>query len=169
MNHSDFIINKERNKEAIECIMSYLVRSSDWDLIELEKYFKHWRQNNTKSGSYMVIMTSRGCPFNCIFCHGLMGRQFRARSAENVFLEIKSLYHKYNIRDFDIIDDCFNLDKERAVKLCNLIIDSGLKIKLSFPSALRGDLMDEELLAQENGPFRTVASLVKCIESHIDS
>ncbi|NQT22410.1 MAG: cobalamin B12-binding domain-containing protein [Candidatus Omnitrophica bacterium] len=117
-----------------------------WDLIDIKKYFKHWRFNNMKPGPYMAIMTSRGCPYGCIFCHNMLGKKFRARSPENVFSEIKALYERYSIRDFEIIDDSFNLDKERAIKICDLIISSGLKIKLSFPNGVRGDLMDEELI-----------------------
>jgi len=117
-----------------------------WDLIDMKKYFKHWRFNNMKPSPYMAIITSRGCPYRCIFCHNILGKTFRARTPENVFSEIKALYERYNIRDFEIIDDLFNLDKKRAIKICDLIINSGLKIKLSFPNGLRGDLMDEELI-----------------------
>ncbi len=119
-----------------------------WDLLELEKYFKHWRFSHMGPQPYMAIMTSRGCPFKCIYCHNMLGKKYRTRSAENVFSEIKMVHDRYGISDFEIIDDSFNLDKKRAVRICDLIISSGLKLKLSFPNGVRGDVMDEELLSK---------------------
>lgn len=120
-----------------------------WDLVDLKKYYMlpRFMPFAPKSGiPYMLIMTSRGCPFLCTFCHDVLGKRFRARSAENVFAEMETLNRRYGIVDFELIDDCFNLDKKRVHKLCELIIDSGLKFELSFPSGLRGDLLDEETL-----------------------
>lgn len=94
----------------------------------------------------MSIFTSRGCPFHCIYCHNIFGKRYRTRSPENVLAEIKTLIEKYSIRDFEIIDDSFNLDMKRAKEICDLIIRENLNIKISFPNAIRGDIMDEELL-----------------------
>lgn len=117
-----------------------------WDLIELKKYFRYPRFNNMAPGAYMSIFTSRGCPFHCIYCHNIFGKRYRTRSPENVLAEIKTLIEKYSIRDFEIIDDSFNLDMKRAKEICDLIIRENLNIKISFPNAIRGDIMDEELL-----------------------
>ena len=118
-----------------------------WDLIKYKEYGKHWRGNILQPRrTYMALMTSRGCPYQCIYCHKVLGKKFRARSPENVYAEIKTLYSVYSIRDFEILDDVFNLDKDRAMRICDLIIDSGIKVNLSFAAGLRGDLMDEELL-----------------------
>ena len=118
-----------------------------WDLIDIRKYWKCWRPNPLQNHQpYMAIITSRGCVFECTYCNQVMGRTFRARSPENVFEEIETLYGDYGIRDFEIRDSCFNTDKKRALKICDLIIHSGLKISLSFSNGLRGDLIDDELL-----------------------
>lgn len=117
-----------------------------WDLIELKKYFRYPRFNHMTPGVYMTIFTSRGCPFQCIYCHNIFGKRYRTRSPENVLAEIKTLMEKYNIRDFEIIDDSFNLNMKRAKEICDLIIRENLKIKISFPNGIRGDIMDEELL-----------------------
>lgn len=117
----------------------------DYSLIDLDKYsnFLNYGYTLRRQG---VLLTSRGCPFNCHYCFNFYGRKFRKRSAANVFREIKHLYEVYKIKDFFIVDDTFNIDKQRCVSLFRLIIDSGLKIRLYFTSGLRGDLMDKEYI-----------------------
>ena len=48
---------------------------------------------------FAAIMSSRGCPFSCIFCSSsaLFGKIWRARSPENVIEEIKLLKYKYKV------------------------------------------------------------------------
>lgn len=93
------------------------------------------------------LISSRGCPFACNFCSVklYMGRGFRKRSAQNVFEEIKYQYAK-GYHQFDFNDDCFTLDRERAHKLLDLIIESGLKIKFQFYNGLRVDTVDPDIL-----------------------
>lgn len=118
-----------------------------WELIKVEKYFDLPTFNIFyASKRYMSIFTSRGCPYHCTYCHNIFGKRFRARTPENVFQEIEYLYKTYGIREFQIVDDSFNVKKERAKNICDLIIRSGLKIFLTFPNGVRGDIVDQELL-----------------------
>lgn len=118
----------------------------DWDAIDLPAYADKPRFSNRKPGPYMSVFTSRSCPWNCVYCHKIFGKQFRARSPENVFKELNTIHERYGISDFEIFDDCFNLDSDRAEKICDRIIESGMKIKLSFPNGVRSDLLDEALI-----------------------
>ena len=117
-----------------------------YDLIPLEAYGNFARMSRTGSGNYMSIFSSRGCPYLCIYCHNIFGKAFRGRSAENLFSEIKHLYDTYKIRDFEILDDVFNLDRERLTDFCDRIIHSGMKVTFAFPNGLRGDLLDRQQL-----------------------
>jgi anaerobic magnesium-protoporphyrin IX monomethyl ester cyclase len=92
------------------------------------------------------LFTSRGCPYQCIYCHQVFGKKFRAHSPERIIAEIRMLYDNYGINDFQILDDIFNLDKSRAREFFELIIQSGLSIVLSFPNGLRGDILDKEMV-----------------------
>ena len=122
-----------------------------WDLIPLTRYSDF---NQTPMGSllagtrYSPLFTSRGCPYQCIYCHDIFGKEFRKRSAQNVFKEIEELYHKYHVDEFHIFDDIFNFDRDRVKEICDLIIASGIKIWISFPNGLRGDILDDELLSK---------------------
>ncbi|MFC1646141.1 B12-binding domain-containing radical SAM protein [Candidatus Omnitrophota bacterium] len=94
-----------------------------------------------------AIITSRGCPYRCTYCSTLlsMGRNFRKRSAENVFAELKQRYDE-GYRDFDINDDCFSLDIERANKIFDLVINSGLDMRFKCYNGFRVDRITMELL-----------------------
>lgn len=117
----------------------------DYSLIDLKKYEKVLSYGYTlrKQG---LILSSRGCPFSCNYCFNFTGRKFRKRSAQNVFEEIKELHEKYEIKNFFIVDDNFNIERQRCVDFFKLIINSGIKINLYFTSGLRGDLMDKEFI-----------------------
>jgi radical SAM superfamily enzyme YgiQ (UPF0313 family) len=74
-----------------------------------------------------------------------MGQSFRPRSPQNVIDEIKYWYNKgYN--SFDINDDCFTLDINRAETICNLIIKNKLKIKFQLYNGIRVNNITLKLL-----------------------
>ena len=74
-----------------------------------------------------------------------MGHPFRTRSPENVVEEIKYWYGRgYNT--FEFSDDNFTFNMPRAEKICDSIIDSGMKTKIIFGNGLRADRVDENLL-----------------------
>jgi len=77
-----------------------------------------------------VMITSRGCPQQCAFCdRAVFGNSYRKRSPENVLGEAEELVYKYGAREIRFFDDCFTLDKNRTVKICQ-----GLrKIKPKLP------------------------------------
>jgi anaerobic magnesium-protoporphyrin IX monomethyl ester cyclase len=119
----------------------------DYSLIDLERFSNQFLTFTAKiSKPHGNIMTTRGCPYRCAYCHNILGKTFRARSPGSVLAEMRFLYDTYGLTDFQIIDDIFNLDVERAKTICDLIIRSGMHVTLSFPNALRGDRIDEELI-----------------------
>jgi len=96
-----------------------------------------------------TLITSRGCPFSCVFCASSMfwGHKFRARSAVNVVTEMGHLYSeysKYGLNSFYFGDDNFTADKERVLRICDLIIERGLD-HLGWSCQARIDCADEEL------------------------
>ena len=92
-----------------------------------------------------TIKVSRGCPFHCFFCLAtpVSGAKVRRRSPENIVAEIKECVEKYNIKNFLFWSDIFNIDKEWTMKLCQTIIDSGLKI--TWSANTRADTADLEM------------------------
>lgn len=118
-----------------------------WDLIPLERYSEHPGMfGNSGKRRFMTLFTSRGCPYHCIYCHNNFGKSFRGRTPENVVSEIEALMSHYGIKEFEIVDDIFNLDIQRAERICDLIIQKGLDISLVFPNGLRADRLERDLL-----------------------
>jgi radical SAM superfamily enzyme YgiQ (UPF0313 family) len=95
-----------------------------------------------------LIMTSRGCPFGCIFCSHAMGRKWRARSPENVVQEIVWQVGEFGVKEICIYDDNFSLDIERAKEICALLVEEHVSVKLQFSNGLRADSLDADLLAK---------------------
>jgi radical SAM superfamily enzyme YgiQ (UPF0313 family) len=110
----------------------------DRTLVDFRKYFSLF----ASKGSFTTLMTSRGCPFNCIFCDR-MGRGFRPVSAENVIKEIKACID-LGIKNLFIHDDTFTVDKKRVKDICVEIIKEGLGI--TWEARSRVDCVDYELL-----------------------
>jgi anaerobic magnesium-protoporphyrin IX monomethyl ester cyclase len=115
-----------------------------WDLIDIPAYRTFDRMSRSGIGSYMVIFTTRACPFKCLYCHKMFGKGFRKRSPENVLAEIRELHDTHGVRELEIIDDIFNCDLPRAKQIFDMIVDSGMKIRFTFPNGIRGDHADEE-------------------------
>ncbi len=93
-----------------------------------------------------LIMTGRGCPYNCTFCSskGIWGQRARFRSVKNVIDEIKEVKARYNTRQFSFKDDIFTINREWVVEFCESLISQNLKI--NWDANARVNLIDKEML-----------------------
>ncbi|OGL44069.1 MAG: hypothetical protein A2W05_03340 [Candidatus Schekmanbacteria bacterium RBG_16_38_10] len=92
-----------------------------------------------------LLMTSRGCPYNCSYCAtSIWERKTRYRSVDNVIDEIRFVMDKYGTRQFTFKDDSFTVNKKRVLELCDRLIKE--KIKVNWDCNTRVNLVDEELL-----------------------
>ncbi|MBU0633600.1 MAG: B12-binding domain-containing radical SAM protein [Candidatus Omnitrophica bacterium] len=108
-------------------------------LLPNEKYYSFVSQ----AKNFTIMVTSKGCPYKCKFC-AIAKLPYLERSPENVVQEIEECYKKFNIREIDIFDAVFFLNKKRVFDICEKIIKRNIKIKWTCRS--RVDLVDEELL-----------------------
>jgi len=97
----------------------------------------------------LEIVTSRGCPHDCIFCavSSVMGRRIRRRSVESVVDELR--YHRARgVRRFSIGDDNFLASRERVLRLSEAVRRAGLRdLMLRCGQGVRADRVDGEVLA----------------------
>ena len=128
----------------------------DYDLIDLERYQERVTMTAfLPRARFTSLFTSRGCYYRCSYCHTNFGKKMRYRSPENVLEEMRWLIEERGVREFQIIDDIFNADRERALAIFDGIVRRGWKIALAFPNGLRADRMDEEFIhaAREAGTY----------------
>jgi len=114
----------------------------------IDDYLPAWHLIKTERYRCVSVVTSRGCPFNCVFCsvHTLVGRTWRARSVESVITEIELLVNKYGVKHITFGDDNFTLKPERAEQICEAIIDRGIKAEFDAIQGVRADRLPFKLL-----------------------
>lgn len=95
-----------------------------------------------------TMNTSRGCPFNCSFCHvrDIWGRKYTYMSAEKVFSDIKYLVNNFNCKGIYFREDNFTMNKRRVMALCEMLIESGLDIVWACET--RVDTVDRDMMEQ---------------------
>lgn len=106
---------------------------------------KKYTYSLSKYQPVFTMMTSRGCPYQCIFCDKTVsGSKYRPRSPENVIAEIEHLVSNYYAKSIIIYDDLFTIDKKRTIEICKQIINK--KIKIEWKCEGRVDRIDDEML-----------------------
>jgi anaerobic magnesium-protoporphyrin IX monomethyl ester cyclase len=112
-----------------------------WDLLNLQDY----KDPANFNGIHMGVMTTRGCPWNCIFCSSgvIWGGNARFRSAENVADELQHIVEKLGITNVMFYDDTFTLNKTRFLKICQEIVKRNLNLR--YYCQLRVDTIDDEI------------------------
>lgn len=111
----------------------------DRTIIDNSEYFSIFAQK----GTFTTLMSSRGCPFKCIYCGERLGKNFRAVSAEKLIEEIKESI-KLGVKNFFLHDDTFTVDKKRVKQICETLLKENLNI--TWEARSRVDCVDYELL-----------------------
>ncbi|MFH0864538.1 MAG: radical SAM protein [Candidatus Gottesmanbacteria bacterium] len=116
-----------------------------WDLLPpLAKYYLP-AGDSLKRFPSTGLVTSRGCPGQCFFCHkNMFGTLVRQNSPDYVIRELEELQQKYGIRDIYFQDDTFTSHREWVIKFCQLLIKKNLD--LTWACHGRTDLVDFEML-----------------------
>lgn len=103
----------------------------DRSLLEDIDYGHYWFGFKLNWGKFTTILTSRSCPYKCIFCccSTVFGRKWRARSVDNILDELEEIYSQgYGSCIF--VDDNFTLIPDRVVELCRGIVKRKIKMDL---------------------------------------
>jgi len=95
-----------------------------------------------------IVMTSRGCPWQCTFCGAetSWGRGFRGQSIPYVLDSLASALERVPVKMIQIKDDTFTANKKRALEICRGIRERGLSFLWSCDT--RVDVLNEELLRE---------------------
>lgn len=166
----DFVVKGEAEYTFLELIRQIQGGSLERDKLENIGYVEDGRIVYAKTSTKMVdvnevpmfpydmydssqynlgfILTSRGCPFDCIFCSQrvITKRRYRYTSSERVIEELDYLVNELKQPNVTFFDDYFTGNKQRVFELCEMIQKKGFHKKASFGVQTRGDSINKELM-----------------------
>jgi len=162
----DGLIFKKNNKIVINQKTNYIQNIDNLPMPAIEKINNFDRYSPTRISVKCLpaiqIITSRGCPFHCIFCDKkVFGNKYRQHSPERVIAEIKKAIKLYKIREIKFFDDLFTFNRERVINICELLLKE--KINISWSCQTRLDYCDVELLKimKRSGCWQICAGIEK--------
>jgi len=93
----------------------------------------------------MSIITSRGCPYRCIFCSkSVFGNKYRCNSPSYVMEEIRFLCDELGIKEIKFYDDVFTLNRKNVFAICSEMIKQGMDIPWTCET--RVNLINDDVL-----------------------
>lgn len=134
----------------------------DYSKIDLSPYIEHGFRLSRQATRQVPIITSYGCPHNCIFCSTriVSGRKVVYREIEDVIEEMRYLKEKYQVDSLAILDDNILADEERAKHLFKRIINEKFDFKFYLMNVAAWHLNEEILdLLAEAGCYGLAVSL----------
>lgn len=139
-----------------------------YELIKLGDYsrFLGFHGKKDKGTRFCSLITSRGCPFNCVFCssHSVHGKKVRLMSPGRVIEEVIFLVKNYGVNTILIEDDNFFVDKIRGIRILRKLSEMDLFVEFQNGVAIYN--LDEEVVsAMKSSGVRMVTIAV---ESGVD-
>lgn len=114
-----------------------------WELFPIRNYRSDFRKNEFS----LPVLSSRGCPAQCTFCYkGIFGDRFRVRKPACIVDEVVYLKESFKIEEFAIIDDSFTSNPQRAIEVCELLLERNIGLPWSLPAGIRVPTVSEELV-----------------------
>ncbi len=105
-----------------------------------------------RGGRNTTMMSSRGCPHQCVFCD--VPHRYRARSPENVVDEIVECVERHGIDDIHFVDDLFNVSPQRVMDISEEILRRGVKVGWGYKASIRQTTREMIRLAKRAGCYR---------------
>jgi len=128
----------------------------------------------TASSKQFFIVTSRGCPFKCVFCAepSFHGANMRYATVDRVVEHVSRLKEQYGLSVLTIYDDQILMNRARAKELFSKL--AGLDIRIEMPNGVTLSYIDEDLaqlmkkagvdtifLAIEHGSKRVLKDIIR--------
>ena len=97
-----------------------------WELLDLSKY-----KLPLVNKSYVIVETSRGCPYSCDFCVAPIhqGHKFREKSAKAIADEVERGYREFGLTYFYLWADTATLNVKTFSAFCEELIARNLPVQ----------------------------------------
>lgn len=141
---ADYVITGNNLKYTLETIFKIINFSPLQQ--NLPEDFSEWEEpdyNLYETLSYIVVLTSIGCPFKCTYCATpLFYPVYKYKDYKKVINTIE----KFNVKDVAFYDDAllFNFEKNLKVFLSK-IIESGIKVNFHTPNGVHIRFITKEV------------------------
>jgi radical SAM superfamily enzyme YgiQ (UPF0313 family) len=115
-----------------------------WDLLPLERY-----RLPLENARYLMVETSRGCPYSCDFCVApvIQGHKFRERDAVALADEIEEGKKRFGIDHFYLWGDTVTLNAKSFSRFCDELIARKLNVRW-FGNGRADNLTSPEFVAK---------------------
>lgn len=127
------------------------IRDLDWlpfparDLVPIYKYRP--QPNDQKRLPKLSMISSRGCPYSCIFCDkNVFKNLYRSFSPQYIVKEMTHLVKNFKAKDIAFLDSTFTPNKTRVYQIVNEIKDANLDV--TWTCSVRANVLDKELLKE---------------------
>ena len=117
-----------------------------WDLLDIKRYWTRPSMVQVPGRKYFSLYSSRGCPYNCFYCHKTFGRTYRTHSPERVVEEIRYFKKQYQYDEIEFRDDCFNVNKQRMLDYSEILLKEVGPVRTAYFMGLRLDTLDDEVI-----------------------
>jgi radical SAM superfamily enzyme YgiQ (UPF0313 family) len=116
-----------------------------WHLCDVEKFFSGSWSHGIGYGRNLLILATRGCPYQCTFCSSptMWTTRYLMRPVVDVVDEIEFLIKKYQVNSFDFADLTAIIKKEWILEFANEIKRRNLKFIWQLPSGTRSEALDQ--------------------------
>lgn len=167
--------NDENKKQPIQSFIFNLddIPPINYSMVDGKKYTSQFRNRDGEDGFSLPVHSTRGCPFNCIFCCAATnhGKKIRSMSASRFLSDVERMIKQYKITRLSIDDDQFLFHRERAKEILRNLAGFGIEIEMA--SGLTVRLIDDEIakllknaglkiavLAVESGSQRVLKEII---------
>ncbi len=115
-----------------------------WDLLHLDRYTLPLQNRR-----YLIVETSRGCPYSCDFCVAPVhqGHAFRERDPKALVDEIEEGKRRFGVDHFYLWGDTVTLNVKAFARFCDELIARDLKIRW-FGNGRADNLTNPEFVAR---------------------
>jgi radical SAM superfamily enzyme YgiQ (UPF0313 family) len=119
-----------------------------WHLCEIESFFAGSWFHGIPYGRNMLLLATRGCPYQCTFCSNpfMWTTRYMMRPPADVVDEIEWLISTYGANSIDFEDLTAIVKKDWTIAFCDEIKRRKLDIVWQLPSGTRSEALDAETL-----------------------
>lgn len=119
-----------------------------WHLCPVENYFTGMWSMGIGYGRNMIVLASRGCPYQCTFCSNptMWTTRYLMRPPSDVVDEIEWLIGTWGANSIDFADLTAIVKKEWVMEFCAELKRRGLTLNWQLPSGTRSEALDEEVV-----------------------